>query len=99
MLALGMVIPEFWSRYPKAISALLNGDIKNWMFHSELVFPRAAKCTFESYGPSGTIQSFDALCLLPLNILNQKLFIIVWIWYIIQIGLSILNFLLGYSFV
>lgn len=88
---LSVIIPEFWSRYSQAISALLTGDPINWMFHSEIIFPRAAKCTYEPYGPSGSIQNFDALCLLPLNILNQKLFIILWVWYIIQMILSILN--------
>lgn len=76
ILMLNVIIPEFWSRYSQAISALLTGYPKNWMFHSELIFPRAAKCTYEPYGPSGSIQNFDALCLLPLNILNQKLLII-----------------------
>lgn len=90
---LSVIIPGFWRRYSQAISALLTGDPINWMFHSEIIFPRAAKCTYEPYGPSGSIQKFDALCLLPLNILNQKLFLIVWIWYIFQMIISILNLL------
>lgn len=88
---LNMIIPEFWNQYSQAISSLLSGNLNNWMVYSEMVFPRIAKCTYESYGSSGTLQQFDALCLLPLNILNQKLFIIIWIWYIIQLILSILN--------
>lgn len=98
---LNAIIPGFWIRYAQAISALLTCDPINWMFHSEMIFPRAAKCTYEPFGPSGSIQRFDALCLLPLNILNQKLFIIVWIWYIVQLIISILNllywFIVSYS--
>lgn len=90
---LNVIIPEFWSRYSQAISALLAGDPKNWMLHSELIFPIEAKCTYEPYGASGSLQKFDALCLLPLNILNQKLFIIIWIWYIVQLITSVLNLL------
>lgn len=90
---LNVIIPEFWIRYYQAISALLTSDPINWISFSEMIFPRAAKCTYEPYGPSGSIQKFDALCLLPLNILNQKLFIIVWIWYIVQMVISILNLL------
>lgn len=90
---LNVIIPQFWIRYSHAISALMNRDPINWMLHSEIVFPRAAKCTYESYGPSGSLQIFDALCLLPLNILNQKLFIIVWMWYIVQLIVSALNLL------
>lgn len=93
IVLLGVIIPGFWSYYYKAISALLMIDPINLMFYTELVFPRAAKCTYEPYGPSGSIQKFDAFCLLPLNILNQKLFIIVWMWYIIQMVISILNLL------
>lgn len=88
---LNMIIPGFWHRYSQAISALLSGDPINWMLHSESIFPKAAKCTYKTFGPSGTLQSFDALCLLPLNILNQKLFIIVWIWYIVQLIISFFN--------
>lgn len=61
------------------------------MRYSEALFPKAAKCSYDSYGPSGTLQSFDALCLLPLNILKQKVFIIIWTWYIIQLFTSILS--------
>lgn len=88
---LDVIIPDFWQCYSQAISALLIGNPIHWMLKSEKIFPRAAKCTYESFGPSGSLQKFDALCLLPLNILNQKLFIIVWIWYITQFCLSILN--------
>lgn len=35
------------------------------------------------YGPSGTIQQYDALCILPVNILNEKVFIFLWFWYVI----------------
>jgi hypothetical protein len=40
------------------------------------------------YGPSGTVQRFDAYCVLPVNILNEKLFIFLWFWYIILAVLS-----------
>ncbi|XP_045503945.1 innexin inx1 [Colias croceus] len=47
------------------------------------VFPRVTKCTFHKYGASGTIQTHDSLCVLPLNIVNEKTFIFLWFWYII----------------
>lgn len=85
------IIPGFWDHYTAAVLAFLTGDLKNWLYYSEIVFPRVAKCTYESYGPSGSKQKFDAFCLLPLNIMNQKLFVILWIWYIIQVVISFLN--------
>ncbi|EFX68186.1 hypothetical protein DAPPUDRAFT_228995 [Daphnia pulex] len=47
------------------------------------VFPKLTKCLFKMYGPSGTIQQYDALCILPVNILNEKVFIFLWFWYVI----------------
>ncbi|KAL0840173.1 hypothetical protein ABMA28_015465 [Loxostege sticticalis] len=47
------------------------------------VFPRITKCTFHKFGASGTIQKHDALCVLALNILNEKIFIFLWFWFII----------------
>ena len=36
------------------------------------VFPKVAKCNFNKYGPSGTVEIFDGLCILSLNIINEK---------------------------
>ncbi|XP_011705788.1 PREDICTED: innexin inx3-like, partial [Wasmannia auropunctata] len=47
------------------------------------VFPRVTKCTFHKFGGSGTIQTIDALCILALNILNEKIYIFLWFWFII----------------
>lgn len=52
------------------------------------VFPRVTKCTFHKFGASGTIQKFDALCVLALNILNEKIYIFLWFWFIILAVLS-----------
>lgn len=42
------------------------------------IFPRLTKCTFHKYGPGGSPQKHDTLCLLALNILNEKIFIFLW---------------------
>ena len=34
------------------------------------VFPRVTKCTFQKYGPSGTIQNHDAQVFHPLSIIS-----------------------------
>ncbi|KAF7400997.1 hypothetical protein HZH66_006181 [Vespula vulgaris] len=52
------------------------------------VFPKVTKCTFHKYGASGTVQKFDGLCVLPLNIVNEKIYVFLWFWFII---LSILS--------
>lgn len=47
------------------------------------VFPRVTKCVFHKYGASGSIQKHDSLCLLPLNIVNEKTYIFIWFWFLI----------------
>ncbi|XP_012235268.1 innexin inx3 [Linepithema humile] len=57
------------------------------------VFPRVTKCTFHKYGGSGTIQTIDALCVLALNILNEKIYIFLWFWFIVLAVVSGLGML------
>lgn len=57
------------------------------------VFPRVTKCTFHKFGPSGSIQTHDALCILALNILNEKIFIFLWFWLILLSAMSGLSLL------
>ena len=52
------------------------------------IFPTVTKCTFKMYDPSGTLQIYHAICLLPINAINRKIFIFLWFWFII---LSILS--------
>jgi len=53
-----------------------------------IVFPRITKCTFHKYGPSGDVQKHDALCVLPLNIVNEKIYVFLWFWFIFLSVLS-----------
>lgn len=45
------------------------------------VFPRLTKCTFHRYGSSGDIMKYDAMCILPINIINEKIYIFLWFWF------------------
>merc|ERR1719216_794943 len=47
-----------------------------------IVFPKVAKCTFHKYGPSGTIENKDGLCILALNIINEKIYVFLWFWFV-----------------
>lgn len=53
------------------------------------VFPKRAKCTFYTTGPSGTRQTHDSLCLLFHNFIYDKIFLIVWFLYVSLIILSL----------
>ena len=41
------------------------------------------KCEFHKFGSSGTVEKLDALCVLPLNIINEKIYVFLWFWFII----------------
>ena len=57
------------------------------------VFPRVTKCTFHKYGPSGTIERHDAMCVLALNIINEKIYVALWFWFIVLAVLTSLYLL------
>ncbi|XP_055847547.1 innexin inx3 [Episyrphus balteatus] len=61
------------------------------------IFPRLTKCTFHKFGPGGSPQRHDTLCVLALNILNEKIYIFLWFWFIILSVISAAALL--YSFV
>lgn len=42
------------------------------------VFPVLSKCTMNIYGPSGNVVPGDALCVLPLNIVNERAAVFFW---------------------
>merc|ERR1712008_670248 len=41
-------------------------------------------------GASGEVEKHDALCILPLNIVNEKIYIFLWFWFLILGVLSAL---------
>ncbi|XP_076661225.1 innexin 7 [Halictus rubicundus] len=62
----------------------LSGDMSHGeMDVLDVVFPKVTKCRFYKYGPSGTVQDIDALCVMALNIINEKIYMFLWYWFII----------------
>lgn len=59
----------------------------------ESVFPKMTKCTFHKYGPSGSIQNHDTLCVMALNIINEKVYALLWFWFLILLFLTLLGML------
>ncbi|CAN7993210.1 unnamed protein product [Ixodes hexagonus] len=46
-------------------------------------FPRMTKCSFHLFGSSGDVMKHDALCLLAQNIINEKIYIFLWFWWVV----------------
>lgn len=78
---------EFLTYGSRAL-AYLRSDVWDDVNPMIKAFPRLTKCTFHRYGPTGGVQLHDAMCVLPLNILNEKIFIFIWVWFIILALLS-----------
>ncbi|RVE55225.1 hypothetical protein evm_000123 [Chilo suppressalis] len=58
-------------------------EFRNWNNIAdplETVFPKVTKCIFHKYGPSGSIQQHDALCVMALNIIHEKIYTVLWFW-------------------
>lgn len=57
------------------------------------IFPRMTKCTFYKYGVSGEVERHDAICILPLNVVNEKIYIFLWFWFILLTILTAMTLL------
>ena len=69
-------------RYGVDVMGLLEQEPESRVDPMARVFPRLTKCVYPSYGPSGTLQRKDALCILALNIINEKVYTLLWFWWL-----------------
>jgi len=89
MLVMDWFFKGDFMTYGLNVLSLDDTDQEDRYDHMVFVFPRVTKCTFRKFGASATIELHDALCILPLNIVNEKTYIFLWFWFII---LAILTF-------
>jgi hypothetical protein len=78
---------HFWSYGPRLLSYTATDDVDG-LDPSVYVFPKMVKCIFHKYGPSGATVRYDSICVLPLNILNGKIYAFLWFWLIILLTLT-----------
>lgn len=67
-------------KYGTSVFEVARLDPENRTDPMSYVFPRMAKCTFQSFGASGTIQIRDVMCLIATNIINEKIYLFLWVW-------------------
>ncbi|OQR78213.1 innexin-like [Tropilaelaps mercedesae] len=87
---------QFWTYGPRAISFLAY-DPEERVDPMAQVFPKMSKCRLRRFGTSGEVQIHDAICLLSLNILNEKIFVALWFWFVLLASVSFVNLI--YRFV
>ena len=80
---------KFWQYGAEVIGLMaesqqrhLGSDPQSW------VFPTMTKCDFRMFGPSGTVNLVDALCVLGMNALNEKIFLCLWVWMALLLPLA-----------
>ncbi|KAJ9596568.1 hypothetical protein L9F63_012401 [Diploptera punctata] len=79
---------QFTKYGPSVVAYIESTSPWNRVDPMEKLFPKVTKCTFNKYGPSGSIQMHDAMCILPLNVVNEKIFVFLWFWFVILAILS-----------
>jgi len=68
----------------------LQDDFSGRMDSLDTVFPKVTKCNFYKYGASGSIQKHDALCVMALNVINEKIYVVLWFWFAFVSVMSVL---------
>ncbi|XP_068235264.1 innexin inx2-like [Palaemon carinicauda] len=74
--------------YGSSIIEIASLDPENRTDPMSLVFPKMAKCTFKSFGASGTIQIKDVMCLIATNIINEKIYLFLWVWLVLLTAIT-----------
>ena len=64
---------------------------KFWLLKKFLCNRNVFNSAARMFGPSGTPETRDAMCLLPQNIMNEKIFLFLWFWMIFLIALNSFN--------
>ena len=62
-----------------------------------ILFPRQTRCGLQKFGPSGTVENVDSLCLLAMNSFLDKMYLCMWFWFIIVAFMSVLYALFDIS--
>ena len=88
----------FSSTYGVTALGFLEADPEKRIDPMAIIFPRGTKCSFFKYGPSGTVQTHDAICVLPVNIVNEKVYVFLWFWLVILSVLTVLSVIYHMAF-
>jgi len=71
-----------FSTYGLEVISVANTALEDRVDPMAKVFPKVTKCTFRKYGSSGSIVNHDGLCILPINIIIEKIYVFLWFWFV-----------------
>jgi len=57
-------------------------NASSYFGHMETVFPKVTKCTMETFGVTGKIVKNAGICVLPINVVNEKIYLFLYFWLI-----------------
>ncbi|KAH8266318.1 hypothetical protein KR026_004012 [Drosophila bipectinata] len=78
---------QFLDLGPKAVKGRWSEELSVL----DIVFPKVTKCRFHKYGAGGSLQDHDTLCVMALNIMNEKIYTILWFWYAFLLTVTVLG--------
>lgn len=50
---------------------------------TSLIFPKMAMCTYLSRVVTDSTEPWDTTCLLPMNVVNEKVYLFLWFWFVL----------------
>jgi hypothetical protein len=71
----------------------IGNHIQNWeQLNTALdtIFPLVVMCEMSFFGNSGEVQNASGVCNLPINIINEKIYLIIWVWFLVMIIATVL---------
>ncbi|XP_076062718.1 innexin inx3-like [Oratosquilla oratoria] len=86
LVFMDVIARHAFSKYGyKALSLIIDSKDTEDM---DDIFPRMMKCTLHTYGPSGVVRREDTMCTLPQNVLTEKVFISIWVWFVVVANIT-----------
>jgi len=71
----------------------IGNHIMNWEqlnIALDTIFPLVVMCEMSFFGNSGEVQNASGICNLPINIINEKIYLIIWVWFLVMIIATVL---------
>ncbi len=90
---MNLFLSGFFIQYGFEVITMADKDPEDRFDPMARLFPKLTGCTFNKFGPSGTLEQLNGLCVLSLNVLNEKIYVFLWFWFCLLAVTTILALL------